>query len=189
MRVLAAAWPGAASPVQVARPGLAQAGLEELPGADIAVKCCSASAGVLWYGTACCGHCPCCPQGCMPCVNLQLLSPSCCWMGPCASSQAFLCCSLCRDVVCHQELSVRALGVTAIRPSIRTTAGRPPPTSTSSAESDTVHYRCAPEFQLTSPNAMYLQVVFIHREYLLGQWSCSAEHSIVFFWVLSVGNL
>lgn len=127
VRVLAAAWPGAASPVQVARPGLAQAGLEELPGADIAVKCCSASAGVLWYGTACCRHCPCCPQGCMPCVNLQLLSLSCCWMGPCASSQAFLCCSLCRDVVCHQELSVRALGVTAIRPSIRTTAGRPPP--------------------------------------------------------------
>lgn len=55
--------------------------------------------------------------------------------------------------------------------------------------SDTMHYRCAPEFQLTSTNAMYLQVVFIRGEYLPGQWSCSAEHSIVFFWVLSVGDL
>lgn len=35
---LAAAWPGAASPVQAAGPGLALAGLEELPGANMVGK-------------------------------------------------------------------------------------------------------------------------------------------------------
>lgn len=187
MRVLAAAWPGAASPVQVARPGLAQAGLEELPGADIAVKCCSASAGVLWYGTACCRHCPCCPQGCMPCVNLQLLSQLLLDGALCLVSGFSVlfplqgCCvpsgAECEGTWCHSHQAEH-----------QNHCWETPPPPAPHLLSDTMHYRCAPEFQLTSTNAMYLQVVFIRGEYLPGQWSCSAEHSVV-FWVLSVGDL